>query len=503
MRTKRGLKGLVGIGAVVALVACGGGGPDVAGIDGTGITPPSPGTSPAVAIGTVTAFGSVFVDGIRFDTSSATFTIDGLAGSQDDLAVGDVVTVTGSIDKQDPTRGTATTVVFDDAVQGPLQSKDASAGTLIVLGQSVRVSATTSFEAAIQPPSIDGLSLGQILEVTGLIRSDGTIDATRIELRPASTEWEATGRVSAHDAGQLTFMLNGLSVDYSSALVESFPRGSITDGDLVEIKGSPALGSTGELIASVVELKGGPAVGAAGDRMEVEGFITRFADATDFDVGGIPVTTTNQTTFDDSSPADLGIDVQIEVEGEVDAAGVLVAFKVEARSARSVRLFGAVDSTSPAIGGTVGTGSFVVFGIPIDVDALTRREDQRDDISPFGVAQLAVGDWVEVRGTESPPGSARLLAGLVEREEDGQIDESELRGFVTAAASQELTILGVTITTDASTSFHDVDGNPISASQFFADVAVAGSGSPASLVEARGIETAPRSIAATEVGFEE
>jgi len=485
------------------LVACGGSGPDLAGIDGTGIVPPTPEASPAVAIGTVTAFGSVFVDGIRFDTSSATFTIDGRTGSQDDLAVGDVVTVTGSIDNQDPTRGTARTVVFDDAVEGPLQSKDAVAGTLVVLGQPVRISATTSFEAAIQPPSIDGLALGQVLEVTGLIRSDGTIDATRIELRPMSAEWETTGRVSAHDAGELTFMINGLPVDYGSALVESFPRGTIADGDLVEVKGSPALGSAGELIASVVEFKGGQAIGAVGDRMEVEGFITRFVDATDFDVGGIPVTTTSQTTFDESTAADLGMDIQIEVEGQVNADDVLVASKVEVRSSRAVRLFGAVDSTSPATGGTFGTGSFVVFGIPIDVDALTRREDQRDDLSPFGVAELAVGDWVEVRATESPAGSGRLLAGLVEREEDGAADESELRGFVTGAASPELTILGVTITTGAGTAFHDIDGNPISGSQFFAEVAVAGSDSPASLVEVRGVETAPQSIAATEVGFEE
>ena len=55
--------------------------------------------------------------------------------------------------------------------------------------------------------------------------------------------------------------------------------------------------------------------------------------STDFDVNGFPVTTDGQTVFefeDDSpaTPADLGLNIKVEVEGRVDAMGVLVADKV-------------------------------------------------------------------------------------------------------------------------------------------------------------------------------
>src|SRR5512143_1087467 len=78
--------------ATLVLAACGGGsGNNVAGIDRTG--------SPAIAAyGTVSAFGSVVVNGVHYNTSGTTFTIDGDAGAQSDLAIGDVVLVKGTLD---------------------------------------------------------------------------------------------------------------------------------------------------------------------------------------------------------------------------------------------------------------------------------------------------------------------------------------------------------------------------------------------------------------------
>jgi len=39
----------------------------------------------------------VIVNGVRYDTSRATFKIDGRVGTQNELEVGDVVTVTGAL----------------------------------------------------------------------------------------------------------------------------------------------------------------------------------------------------------------------------------------------------------------------------------------------------------------------------------------------------------------------------------------------------------------------
>lgn len=164
------------------LASCGGGG-------GGGFSPaPAPADPPpdtsgidrgGVSQGVITGFGSIFVNGTRFDTSAALFTVDDSPGAESDLAVGKVVTVIGSID-DDGLNGTATEVIFDDQVEGPIDSVDAATATLVVLGQTVRVDSETVFDDSIVPNGIEGLSAGEVVEVSGFNDADGTIVATHI-----------------------------------------------------------------------------------------------------------------------------------------------------------------------------------------------------------------------------------------------------------------------------------------------------------------------------------
>ena len=71
-----------------------------------------------------------------------------------------------------------------------------------------------------------------------------------------------------------------------------------------------------------------------------------------------------------------------------------------------------------------------------------------------------------------------------------------LQGFVETVADPSYTILGVTIETNAGTIFRDVNDAPISAADFFNQVA------PNSLVKAKGNEVSDTTVVATEVEFE-
>ncbi len=71
--------------------------------------------------GPVATFGSIVVNGVRYDTNSAVFTIDDAPGLQNDLRVGNVVTVQGTID-DNGTTGIAEEVTLDDLVKGPVES---------------------------------------------------------------------------------------------------------------------------------------------------------------------------------------------------------------------------------------------------------------------------------------------------------------------------------------------------------------------------------------------
>lgn len=476
---------------LLSLAACGGGG----GSESSGPTTP-PTTNPpptggigrtGISIGPVTTFGSIVVNGVRYDTSSTEFSIDGNPGSEDDLRVGDIVVVRGTVD-DDGTTGTADSVFYDDVVTGPVESIDIAGSSLVVLGQVVLVRPETSFDDDFSPASLEGIAVDQIVEVSGVVDADGNIVASRIEPEDPSTEFGVHGIVSSLDTGNSRFELGALTIDYTMATLEDFPNGEINDGDFVEAKGS-GLGPSGELIAVEVEFEDDFADAEEGDYVELEGFITRFASATDFDVAGFPVTTTASTEYEDGSAADLALNVKVEVEGDINASGVLVAEDVEIEGDNAIEISGLVDAVDAA------AGTVTVLGITVTVDASTRIEDDSDaEIDPLTLADVNAGDYVEIRGDESPAGSGSVVAALFEREDPD--DETILRGFVAGVTEPALEILGVTIQTSGSTEFEDENETPISASAFFSSVEVG------SLVEVKGLESSDTTIVAEEVEFE-
>ena len=449
--------------AGMALVACGGGGGEqTAGIDARG----NPVVNDVISKGTITGFGSVIVNGVRYDTSTAAFDIDGDDGVQSDLSVGDVVTIQATVN-DDGTSPTASRVTFDDAVEGPVQAIDTGANTITVLGQLVRIDADTSFDDSISPASIDGLDVADIVEVSGFVLADGSISATRIELKPAGGEYEVTGIVSNLTA--TTFDINALTVDFSAAQIDNFPNGTPEAGQRVEAKGMN-LGAGGELLATRVEFKGSDLGGNDGDLAEIEGFITRFVSASDFDVEGIPVTTTGSTSYVNGTAADLGLNRKVEVEGALNGSGVLVATKVELKLSNFIRIEGRVDA--------VGAASVTIFGVVINTNAVTRFEDKSSaDLEVFNLTNISVGDYLETRGYEDASG---VVATQVER--DDFRGDVAIRAFVDSVSDPTFTIRGVLIETNGGTEFRDVTDDLISAGVFFGQAM-------GRLVEANGAES--------------
>ena len=492
---KSTLRIATGVAATLALAGCGGGSSDAPSPTNTGSS-----TRPVVAVGPITNFGSVVVNGVRYDTNGAVFTVSGQPGTQADLSVGHIVSIKGTID-DDGRNGSASEVRFDETVEGPVQAIDLAGGTLVVLGQTVIVTPDTSFDDDFSPESLEGVTEGEFVEVSGQFDADGNIVASRIEREDDGDDFEVYGFIADLDTAALTFRISDLLVDYSSAMLSDFPGGELAEGDFVEVEGS-ALGTNGELIATEVELESSihgfddddDAFDDDDYEFEIEGYITRFVSATDFDVNGQPVTTTSSTEFEDGSAADLALDVKIEVEGRRNADGVLVADEIEfeRERERNIRIGARIDSVDPA------TDTLVLLGITVRVDADTRMEDDDDDIEQrLTVGDLMVGDYIEIRGTESSDVAGEVLASRLEREDDEDGEETILQGFVDAVEQPTLSILGVTIETDARTEFEGRDDQPLSADDFFAAVAIG------DLVKAKGVESSDTTLVAEEVEFED
>ena len=436
------------VGVAILVAACGGGGSSggmTAGIDGGGRV---------TATGTITGFGSVHVNGVHYVTTGATITLDDNPGAESDLRVGQVVRIEGRID-QGGVNGTATRIIFDDEVEGPVQSIDRVNSRLVVLGRTVQVSTQTSFDDSISPRSLEGVAVGDRIEVSGRVATTGVVDATRIERKAAQSSVEVKGTVGSLDTNARSFALSQLTVSYASAQLNGFASGQPVNGDRVEAFGS--VDGNGVLVASRVERESGGAAGNADEQADYEGLVTSFVSATDFAVAGQRVTTTASTTYEGGTASSLALDVPVEVEGRFNASGVIVATKVQFRRGSDTEFSGRVDSVNAA------GNSLVVFGITVRVNSLTRFEDHSGaDVQRFSLANIAVGDYVEVDAYNDGSG---LVATKLERDDDQ--GEVQLEGVAQNVAAPNFTVGGVAVTTDGSTEFRDTNGVTINAAAFF------------------------------------
>jgi hypothetical protein len=308
----------------LALAACGGSGTDIAGIDRGGVT------TPVAAVGPITGFGSIIVNGVHYNVDKASVVIDGDPATASNLELGQVVTVVGERDASGAT-GTAARVLFQTNVRGPIASLDTAASEIAVLGQKVIAGSSTVFDLGGLPAAFGSLRAGDLVAVSGFVSAHGAIDATRIESVMPSSGLLAFGVVANLDTALSRFNLGALVVDYSqAALIEGFASGGPSNGDRVLVKAASTAAS-GALLAGEVR-RAEDEEAEAGHEAEVEGLITRFASATDFDVGGRAVTTTAATTYQGGGFGALALNVKVEVEGAVSASGVIVATQVEIES---------------------------------------------------------------------------------------------------------------------------------------------------------------------------
>jgi Domain of unknown function (DUF5666) len=420
------------------------------------VPPPPESTVGLVSVGTITGFGSVYVNGIRYRTTDAQVVMNDVAAAESGLKVGHYVEVKGH--SHNSGDHDADVIRYHNVLEGPITSIDTMSGTFVAMGQMVQVTAETSFGDGIEPASIEGLAVKDVVEVSGMVTTLGVIDATRIDIKPDSGPYDVTGYVSKLALATHRFNVNALVVDYSSANMDDFPTGQPTDGDLVLVKGS-TFNADGSFAATRVELRSDDWLkAAAGDVLEVEGAITDFVSATKFNVAGRAVTTTPTTLYEHGTVATLANDVLVEVEGTADTAGVLVALKVKFKQVSEIRIVAQIqEKNSPFL---------KLLGLQVATNEVTHYEDMSAlALRNLGFTDLAVNDWVDVRGYEEPAGSNRVTATRIVR-----VDAQEavrLRGPFLDPAKPSFHILSVPVATGDTTRFVLEGGVRLTQLEFF------------------------------------
>ena len=430
------------------------------------------GSGSASASGTVTGFGSIFVNGKRFETENVEVRHDGIterctitANDRCELKEGMKVTVSGSFSGS---THRASTIVQEDTLEGPITSVDVANSQFSVLGQTVLVDDTTKFDSGV---SLANLLPGQVVEVSGFVKSDGVIVASFIERKSGAgcgiDGCEIKGVVKNHDHASTRFQIGGLTViyDIDGTLPDTNigdmppPNGNNWNGIFVEVKGTSLAGTT--LMATRIERENDGA-GNAVDEFEVEGFVTQAGtpngNIIDFTIGTTPVRTTANTEFRGGLVDEIVVGARMSAEGRFDGT-TLIAKHVKFHE--SVRLEGDIE--------TIGANTLTIRGLPgVTISVNTQTEFKATGGATVNsLSDLAVNNHVRVRGRVT--GTNTVIATRIQlRSADADVD---LQGPVQVVSDPNLTILGVTVDTTG-VEFQGVDDGPVSRAAFFSAVRV-------------------------------
>ncbi len=435
------------IASTAAYVLAGCGGEPVAGIEGSGVQGPAAITS----VGTISGFGSIIVGGVEYTTSNAQIRIDDQPAAESQLHVGDIVTITGTVNA-DGTTGTANEVTFSSDVRGAISQVTVAQQSFVVLGQTIHVTGDTLFDQNLPTPSLSGLSIGINVQVSAFTDAAGDLVASRIDLASTKAELQVRGTVNSLDTAARTFDLNALTVDYSSAAVS----GVLSNGGNVILQAS-TLSAAGVLIATRVTAAASVA-GNANERGHLDGLITDFVSNSEFAVDGQRITTNADTHFVLHGIA-LGPDVEVKVQGTFDASGVLVASMVEVKQKATGLALGSVDSAD-----SLGH-SLSVLGVAVTTSDTTVFEDRSSaNERTLKLANIRTGDYVEIRSA-SDPATGALGATRVIRREPNQ--GSSIEGAVSNVSAPAFVVLGVSVMTNSKTRFLGPAGGATDAAAFF------------------------------------
>ncbi|MDH4188562.1 MAG: DUF5666 domain-containing protein [Nitrospira sp.] len=474
------LVGAVGLAGLLS--ACGSGGSPSASASAGGAS----GSGSASASGTVTGFGSVIVNGKRFETEGALLMVDGqqvpsctvnqttTCGLREGMIVNVSGTFTGSSHR-------ASSIDQEDTLEGPITSKnqvDANNGTLTVLGQTVLVNETTKFDDSSASNKLDDLSVNDVVEVSGFVKNGttGEIVASFIEKKAqtgCTLGCEVKGVIKSHvhngATGSGTLQIGGLNVVYDNATLINdmpVPTGGNWNDRFVEVKGTSFDAVTTTLTATKVEPENdGVGNNADVDEFEVEGFVTQAGTPTgniiDFIIGTTPVRTTANTEFRGGTVDEIVVGAKMSAEGRFDGS-TLIAKHVKFHA--NVRLEG---------NATVSGNTLTLSGLTnltVIINSQTEFKDATS-LSDFD------GTHVRVRGRVTGPNT--VIATRIElRSADSDVD---LQGPVQTINGDVIEILGVSIDTSTINHFESVSGASMNRTAFLAAVEVN------SLVKVKGV----------------
>ena len=319
--------------------------------------------------GVVTGFGSVFVNGVRYETTSQ---------QQAGLKVGMKVNLKGK-QGADGQFAVVDSIVYDATAKGVISAIDYAQLSFRVLGQSYRVDDKTKLAQ-----DFTDLSVGDYVELSAIRQAAEGYIATRIELAEQGDELELEGIISELDELEQRFNVGELVIDYSQA---EEVEGTLSDGTIVEIEASNAP-IAGVLLADKVEVKSA-SDSAIGSLVKIEGLVAALDDNT-VTVNDKVITLAQSTQFIKGDRGDLSINSRVYILA-VNTDNGLQAQHIRFDKRSEIKVAGKVQTTNPE------ENTFMLHGVTYMVDEFTQYEDDSSaDNQQLRLDNLNSGDVIKV-----------------------------------------------------------------------------------------------------------
>lgn len=468
MKNRRGvavLPGILALGSLLTMISCG------PWVDLTVLG--NGGDTGGTGIGPVAGFGSVIVNGMRYDDSaidSTTF-FDDHGRTKADLVAGMMVKVTAAGVNDAAGSGTAKKIEVLRHVDGPLDDNGVTLATnrMKVMGQAVVMDGTTVFDNVVAGSLIDLAAIDNLakagkrpeLEVHGISDNTGTIHATFVHMwdntMAAGRGVQVKGTVANDNVDGKTFTLGTSTVSYAI----SRPAG-LGNGVFVAVKGTFRTADNTVLATTVIVED--PASGqVTGDLVKAEGYVGRIVTAgAQFELIGADGLqlihwSAGTAAFKDGAVADLLVGARVEVEGKRNLDKTVAAREISFRKPSNLRMDTTV--TVPAS----PPSSLLLFGKSVLVNSLTQYKDSAGatPLRTFGLESIVAGNTLRVSAfLDNSTGATRVIASRIERIDPLATDRKILQGVVESkSGGANLTILGITVQTSPGlTEFLQADG---------------------------------------------
>ena len=313
--------GDIGSGGTGIAGGVGSGGTGIAG--GEGVGSGGTGITAGVGVGAIDGFGSIVVNGVRYDIDAATMVLSDVMT----LKLGMTVRVTGTINA-DLTQGTASLVASQADLRGTVSGLSAGSGTFTVMGVQVNTDPATVLAGGLG--ALSGLANGAAVQVHGLPGADGQLQATRIELLAAAQAPVLTGTVQDLDRSSRTFRIGSQRVSYAAAdFPGDWPERNLAQGVVLRVR-APAAATT--LIASSVE-PWNPTPMRDGTRLSLGGLVTDFVGLQSLRIDGVPADVSGAKVTGGGN-ASLASGTRVEATGTI-RGGVLAVTTLKIRKGSS------------------------------------------------------------------------------------------------------------------------------------------------------------------------